>query len=441
VKFTDYFYTKSNIEIENRKSRTLIWINLYLLVLNILFAFVYTAKGEFELDRQLGVFLVILFILISFFLLKKYNYKIAANFFTIAVSILLVTLSNYFLDEKLLGSAYAQSFFLLFAYLGFSMLFTHRYVLIINGTIILLGNFLYYYNITHKLGHSDYASIAVVSVSFSLVFMTVLLYLGKKFSDDALIQSMEENLKNKEQNKKLSHIIEAIKETTTILENLSEEVKTSIDALSDGANNQASSVEEVFSVIEEFGESLNQNAGNAKQSVEIAQKTEKFSKRSAQSIQRVVSATQDIFKRIDVINEIARQTNLLALNASIEAARAGSAGKGFSVVAAEVKKLAEHSHSAAKDIISLVNESIAISDKANEYINQIMSEIKKSTDFTIQISEALTEQTANVSSINKAITEVNIDAQNNAAIAGNLAVNIDQLNEYAEKLRDLVNRN
>ncbi len=441
MKFTDYFYTKSKIEIENRKSRTLVWINLYLLLLNILFAFVYTAKGEFELKRQLGVYGVVLFVLISFFLLKKYNYKIAANFFTISVSVLLVTLSNYFLDEKLLGSAYAQSFFLLFAYLGFSMLFTHRYVLIINGTIILLGNFLYYYNITHKLGHSDYASIAVVSVSFSLVFMTVLLYLGKKFSDDALIQSMKENLKNKEQNKKLSHIIEAIKETTTILENLSEEVKTSIDALSDGANNQASSVEEVFSVIEEFGESLNQNAGNAKQSAEIAQKTEKFSKRSVQSIQRVVSATQDIFKRIDVINEIARQTNLLALNASIEAARAGNAGKGFSVVAAEVKKLAEHSHSAAKDIISLVNESIAISDKANEYINQIMSEIKKSTDFTIQISEALTEQTANVSSINKAITEVNIDAQNNAAIAGNLAVNIEQLNEYAEKLRDLVNRN
>ncbi len=438
MKFTDYFYTKSSIEIENRKSRTLVWINLYLLLLNLLFAFVYTIKDEFEPKRQLGVYSVVLFVLISFYLLKRFNYKTAANFFTVAVSILLVALSNYFLDNKLPGSAYAQSFFLLFAYLGFSTLFTHRYVLIINGTIIFLGNFLYYYNTIHKLGHSDYASIAVVSISFSLVFMTVLLYLGKKFSDDALLQAMEENSKNKEHNKKLSHIIDAIKETTLILENLSEEVKSSINTLSDGANNQASSVEEVFSVIEEFSESLNQNANNAKQSVEIAKKTEKFSKRSAQSIQRVVSATKDIFRRIDVINDIARQTNLLALNASIEAARAGNAGKGFAVVAAEVKKLAEHSHSAAKDIVSLVNESIAISDKADEYLSQIMSEIKKSTDYTVQISEALTEQTANVSSINKAITEVNMDAQNNAAIAENLAMNIEQLNEYAEKLRSLL---
>jgi len=439
VSFINYFYTKTDIEFENKKAKTFAWINLYLLILNIFFAIVYIAKNEFTLARQLGVYFIVLFVLIAFYLLKKYSYRIAANFFTIAATLLIVILLNLFLDTKLPGSAYAQSFYLLFAYLGYSMLFTDRNVILINSGVILIGNFIYFFNIKNNIGHSDYASIAVVNITFSLSFLALLLYLGKKFSDEAFEQTKKESEKNKEQNIQLNKIIEAVKETSLTLENLSEEIKTSINTLSDSANNQASSAEEVFSVVEEFTQSLSQNAKNAEESVKIAKKTEKFSKRSAQSIQRVVSATKDIFKRIDVINEIARQTNLLALNASIEAARAGKAGKGFSVVAAEVKKLAEHSHDAAKDIISLVNESIAISDTADDYLNQIMDEIKKSTDFTVQISDALTEQTYNIGSISTAMTDVNTGAQSNAAIAENLAANIDQLNQYAEKLRKLLN--
>jgi methyl-accepting chemotaxis protein len=282
------------------------------------------------------------------------------------------------------------------------------------------------------------ADIGVINLPFALVFLTILIYYGKRFSDDALAQANIENEKNKAQNVKLNAIIESMQETSLGLENLSEEVKESIISLSESANSQASNVEEVSAIVEEVTQSIATNVEHAEESVKIAKKTEKFSKRSTQALQRVATATKDIFKRIDVINDIARQTNLLALNASIEAARAGNAGKGFSVVAGEVKKLAEHSHTAAKDIISFVNESISISDQADSYLGQIIIEINKSTDYTVQIFEALAEQEQSIRLINDAIIEVNTGAQNNAAVSENLAANIETLNEHTGKLKDLL---
>ena len=168
--------------------------------------------------------------------------------------------------------------------------------------------------------------------------------------------------------------------------------------------------------------------------------TNRLFKKGNRSLERVSFATKDIHKRIGVIDEISRQTNLLALNAAIEAARAGNAGKGFSVVAAEVKKLAESSQISAKDIISLVNESMVISNQANEYFEKIVKEIEKSSNYSLNISDAIMEQKYSVEQINKAMIEVNSGSQNAALVSENLASNVEMLKEYAEKLKNLLTR-
>lgn len=437
-KIVNYFYTETDSVLENKRTKALVWTNLVLLVLDILFVIANFLKREVDLELLFSVVMVGLVVIIALFLLKKYNYKTAGNFFSITTSTVLVLAISFLLTENQPEIDYAQGFYILLAFMAYNLLFTDTKALFINAGIVLAGNFLYYYIITSRFGNIAMADIGVVNLPFALIFLTVLVYFGKRFSEDALAYANVENEKNKTQNKKLNAVIQSMQQTSSILENLSDEVKESMNSLTESANNQASNLEEVSSVVEEVTQSIASNSEHAEESVKIAKKTEKFSKRGAQSIQRVVTATKDIFKRIDVINDIARQTNLLALNASIEAARAGSAGKGFSVVAGEVKKLAEHSHTAAKDIISLVNESISISDQADNYLGNIITEINKSTDYTEQIFEALAEQEQSIRLINDAIIEVNTGAQNNAAVSENLASNIETLNEHAGKLKGLL---
>jgi len=433
-----YFYKETGFVLEDRRAKALVLTNLVLLILDMLFMLAKLFQPEKDIELLFAEAMVGIVVIIALFLLKKYNLKVAGNFFSITTSTVLVLAISFLLTENQPEIDYAQGFYILLAFIAYNLLFTDTKVLFINAGIILAGNFLYYYVITSKFGDLPMADTAVVNLPFALIFLTVSVYYGKRFSDDALDLANTENKKNKTQNKKLNAIIQAMQETALGLENLSDEVKVSIISLSESANNQASNVEEVSAIVEEVTQSIAANVEHAEESVKIAKKTEQFSKRSAQSLQRVVTATKDIFKRIDVINDIARQTNLLALNASIEAARAGSAGKGFSVVANEVKKLAEHSHVAAKDIVSLVNESISISDQADNYLGNIITEINKSTDYTVQIFEALAEQEQSIRLINDAIIEVNTGAQNNAAVSENLAANIETLNEHTGKLKNLL---
>ena len=436
-KVVAHFYTETDSVLENKRAKALVLTNLVLLVLDIIFAILNLFQREQDLELFFSIGMVGLIVIIALFLLKKYNYKVAGNFFSITTSTVLVLAISFLQTENLPEIDYAQGFYILLAFIAYNLLFTDTKVLFINVGIVLLGNFLYYFLITSKYDNLAIADIGVINFPVALIFLSVLIYYGKRFSDDALAQANIENEKNKAQNLKLNTIIQSMQETSSTLENLSDEVKESINSLTESANNQASNLEEVSSIVEEVTQSIATNTEHAEKSVKTAQKTEKFSKRSAQSLQRVVTATKDIFKRIDVINDIARQTNLLALNASIEAARAGNAGKGFSVVAGEVKKLAEHSHTAAKDIISLVNESISISDQADSYLGNIITEINKSTGYTVQIFEALAEQEQSIKLINDAIIEINTDAQNNAAVSENLSSNIETLYDHAVKLKNL----
>jgi len=437
-KIVAYFYQETGFALEDRRAKALVLTNLVLLILDMLFMFANLFQREKDMKLLLFQVMISLVVIISLFLVKKNNYKVAGNFFSITSSMVLVLVISFLQTENQPEIDYVQGFYILLAFISYNLLFTDTKILFINAGIVLAGNFLYYYMITSKFGDIPMADTGVVNLSLAVIFLTVSVYYGKRFADDALALAYIENEKNKAQNKKLNIIIESMQETSLGLENLSDEVKESITSLSESANNQASNVEEVSAIVEEVTQSIAANVEHAEESVKIAKKTEKFSKRSAQSLQRVVSATKDIFKRIDIINDIARQTNLLALNASIEAARAGNAGKGFSVVATEVKKLADHSHTAAKDIISLVNESISISDQADNYLGSIITEINKSTDYTVQIFEALAEQEQSIRLINDAIIEVNTGAQNNAAVSENLAENIETLNAHTGKLKDLL---
>jgi len=208
--------------------------------------------------------------------------------------------------------------------------------------------------------------------------------------------------------------------------------------MSQGATQQAASVEEVSSSVEEMASNIRQNADYSIQTEKIAMKASQDAEEGGKSVAETVAAMKEIAGKIAIIEEIARQTNLLALNAAIEAARAGEAGKGFSVVAAEVRKLAERSQKAAAEINLLSTKSVGIAEKAGHILAQIVPDIRKTAELVQEISAATKEQDSGTSQINKAVLQLDQVVQQNASASEEIASMAEELSSQAAQLNETV---
>jgi methyl-accepting chemotaxis protein len=303
---------------------------------------------------------------------------------------------------------------------------------------------LFGWTMTRSLGRAlgaepDEVSDAVQRVADGDLATPVAVRSGDTTSTMAAVQRMQRSL---------AQTVSAVRNNADGVATASAQIAEGNQDLSQRTEEQASALQQTSATMTELSTTVRTNSDNARQANQLAIGASNAASKGGEVVGRVVGTMKGINESsrkiadiITVIDGIAFQTNILALNAAVEAARAGEQGRGFAVVASEVRNLAQRSADAAKEIKTLITNSVeqveqgsALVDQAGHSMEEIVGAIKRVSDIVAEISAAGVEQSSGVGQVEQAVSQMDQATQQNAALVEESAAAAESLRQQAQEL-------
>lgn len=444
-KLFDFFTHKTRSEsyIIQTKARALTGLALVALTFVTVRTMTNLAMLDLESNvfNQLGIPLIMgVVAILSLVLLRAVGYKVAGMVFSSGLPFTLLAGMYMTYQDIHPLSIYVDGLYYLMALMCLAVLFGSYINLIFNVVMVGAVLTIIYTSSGHRFSEElvQVVDNGYISYVVAVIAMAFILFYIMRITNTSQTRTEEMAQKAEANNKELSKILNEVRSSTVAQQQFSEIVQESSETLATNANEQIMNVSEMDKVLKDMIASIVGNANSASETAAKIDSTIQFMTLNREVLNQTVNAVKNISQRTKIIEEIASQTNLLALNAAVEAARAGEAGKGFNVVASEVRKLAESTSDSSKEIGTLVEESIEISQQADEYIAKMFDELQLIDDSVKSISNVAKQQTGQIDEIMSSVEVISRETRNNGEISGKLHGLVHSLKQSMSKMNALI---
>lgn len=394
-----------------------------------------------EIGRRVIMPLAIISIFFGdlFFLKYSKNKELPGNF--LVMSLLLVQFGFLFYYAPTAGLDYFVSgFYHAMLFFSLSAILSSRSFILANTLFFLVAINLIIFLRTEKVITDPHMIELFNSGKFHfqivfLIFATIILSVNS-INNGAYFQIKKYVKEEEEETAQKKLFIRAIEKMAEVLNKEANSIRYESSKVRNGSSSQAASIEEISASIEEAASALIEVSDNSQRSKQMSEKTSKSINENLAYFQKTADVVANIKKHSEEIEKIAAQTEVLAINAAIEASKTRGLHGGFTVIATEIKKLAENTIQASENIFAYIDKSHEMSQLTSHRVTEINSGLLELNNKMEHVVLAAEEQKQSVYQISLVMNELNSSAQENSAASNQLFEIADKLKELSEMLKD-----